>query len=90
MGNSKVCEMYWRKLEGGPVGWGMEGGLAMLRQLIGEFEELLELYHRSPPHSYLHLQSHSQLLQPPPHYQHRSLSLWIRICVSNHLLTDLC
>lgn len=48
------------------MGWGMEGDVAMLRQLIGEFEELLELYNRSPHYSYRHLQSHSQLLQPPP------------------------
>ncbi|KAA8528964.1 hypothetical protein F0562_033548 [Nyssa sinensis] len=45
--------------------------LAMLRQLIGQFQELLELY-SSPPH-YLHRQPQTQLLQlpPPPQQQER-------------------
>ncbi|GMP57590.1 hypothetical protein CsSME_00021609 [Camellia sinensis var. sinensis] len=40
-------------------------GLAMLRQLIGQVQELFELY-GSPPLHYLHLQPHTQLLPPPP------------------------
>ncbi|GFS33887.1 galactose oxidase/kelch repeat superfamily protein [Actinidia rufa] len=38
--------------------------LAMLRQLIGQVQELLRLYGSS------HLQPHTQLLQPPPPQQH--------------------
>lgn len=50
---------------------GMEG-LAMLRQLIGEVQELCELYGSS---NYIPHQPHTQLLYHHHQHSHRSLSL---------------
>lgn len=73
----------------GGLGWGlsweeqgMEGGLAMLRQLIGQVEELFELY-GSPPNYFLRFPPPPP--PPPPSYHrhhHRSFAIFLFNCVS--------
>lgn len=53
------------------TGQGMEGGLAMLRQLIGQVQELLELYGGSPPTFLPNYFLRFQPLPPPEHHQHQ-------------------